>query len=388
MKRTTWGIAGFSAGAGLMYWADPRSGRRRRARLEELALHAALEARDAGGKAARDVSHRAKGLLFRGAAVVIPHRRADDVVIEERVRSAIGRASLHPGAIEVHCDDGRVVLSGPVLARDHLRVFACARKVKGVREVEDHLQVHQTAGQHPSLQGAERHLGSTFGPFQRNWPPTTRALASVTALGLVGLGLSRRRSFVLSLLGGILGLRAFTNLDLRRLFGLGAGRRAIEFHKDITVLAPVSEVFQFWSAMENFPRFMSHVKDVRWLADGRTHWRVEGPAGMTFQWDSEITQFVREELLAWRSVPGSLIGHSGVIRFEAVPQGTRIDIRLSYNPPAGAVGHAFARLLGVDPKREMDDDLLRLKSILERGSATGREGKVLKDQLAREPLVH
>lgn len=40
---------------------------------------------------------------------------------------------------------------------------------------------------------------------------------------------------------------------------------------------------------------------------------------------------------------------------------------MSYNPPAGVLGHAVAELFGVDPKHEMDDDLLRMKSLIETG---------------------
>jgi uncharacterized membrane protein len=44
-----------------------------------------------------------------------------------------------------------------------------------------------------------------------------------------------------------------------------------------------------------------------------------------------------------------------------------VDVRMSYNPPAGAVGHALARLLGSDPKSAMDEDLARVKTTLETG---------------------
>jgi hypothetical protein len=46
---------------------------------------------------------------------------------------------------------------------------------------------------------------------------------------------------------------------------------------------------------------------------------------------------------------------------------TVVDVRLSYYPPAGAVGHAIASLFGADPKSEMDDDLMRMKSFIETG---------------------
>ncbi len=44
-------------------------------------------------------------------------------------------------------------------------------------------------------------------------------------------------------------------------------------------------------------------------------------------------------------------------------------MRLSYNPPAGPIGHAIAKAFGADPKSEMDQDLMRLKTLLETGNA-------------------
>ena len=45
------------------------------------------------------------------------------------------------------------------------------------------------------------------------------------------------------------------------------------------------------------------------------------------------------------------------------------------NPPGGALGHLAALLFGADPRSEMDEDLLRLKSLIEEGktSAPGKE---------------
>jgi uncharacterized membrane protein len=41
---------------------------------------------------------------------------------------------------------------------------------------------------------------------------------------------------------------------------------------------------------------------------------------------------------------------------------------MSYTPPAGAIGHGLALLLGADPKSQMDEDLARMKAFIERGS--------------------
>jgi len=69
------------------------------------------------------------------------------------------------------------------------------------------------------------------------------------------------------------------------------------------------------------------------------------------------------------------------VRFVPVDGGTRVDVRLSYNPPLGAVGHAVAALLGADPKQQLDDDLLRLQSLFDRGKASRLEERSTRDRL-------
>lgn len=40
---------------------------------------------------------------------------------------------------------------------------------------------------------------------------------------------------------------------------------------------------------------------------------------------------------------------------------------MSYQPAAGTVGHVVAKLPGDDPKHQLDDDLVRMKTYLETG---------------------
>jgi uncharacterized membrane protein len=305
------------------------------------------------------------------------------VTLEARVRSALGRVCSHPGAVRVFCRHGRVKLEGAILASERKRVLACVRHVRGVHELDDGLTAHENAAGHPDLQGGATRPGMKPELLQRHWSPTARFLVGLGSAGLVGFGAVHRGKTgpVLGLAGVLLGLRSLTNVDLRRLTGVGAGPWALTLRKEITVCAPVNEVFAFWQAMHNFPRFMLHVEEVEPTGHGRSRWRVRGPAGIIFEWVAELTHLEEGKLLAWRSVEGAMVENAGIIHFEDAGEGrTRLDIRLSYNPPAGVIGHAFAKLLGADPKKQMDDDLLRLKSLMEQGKATGHE-KVSRDEL-------
>jgi uncharacterized membrane protein len=143
--------------------------------------------------------------------------------------------------------------------------------------------------------------------------------------------------------------------------------------KVINVDAPVAEVFRFWTDYQNFPRFMPHVRDVRQIADGRSQWTVAGPAGVPVHWTAEVTRMISGTLIEWRATGNSQVRHNGSVRFDPYPGGragrTRVSVRLSYVPPAGAFGHAVAALFGADPKSEMDADLLRMKTMIETGRA-------------------
>ena len=97
-------------------------------------------------------------------------------------------------------------------------------------------------------------------------------------------------------------------------------------------------------------------------------------------WDAELTRFERNEVIAWKSIEGSRIPNAGVIRFVPEGRGTRIDVRISYTPPGGAIGHAFVAALGADPTRQLEADLLRFKSLLESGKATGGKRPAPKEE--------
>ena len=147
--------------------------------------------------------------------------------------------------------------------------------------------------------------------------------------------------------------------------------------------APVGEVYAFWSLYENFPRFMSRDYDVR-SSDRepmRSHWKVAGPAGTTVVFDAEIRSAVPNQRIAWKTLPGSPVAHAGVVRFDAESPGqTRVHIRMTYNPPAGWLGHTVASAFGVDPKSSLDADLARMKTLIETGRAPHDAAQRLDDR--------
>jgi len=382
LGTVAWFVAGLGAAA--MYYGDPVSGRRRRRRARDLAVHFARTSSDATHKAATDFAHRTRG-LFAAARRKLRHEEVADEILVERLRSRMGMLVSHPHALEVAVRDGTVTLSGPILAHEAGRLNRKLRRLRGVRHIYDRLERHASARDVPALQGGTpRHERSEF--MQQNWAPAIRVIGGATGGGMIGIGL-RAGGLGGGIVGG-LGLallaRAVTNLPTKRLFGIGAGRRAIDLQKHIHIQAPPNEVFAFFRDVENFPKFMTHLKSVECRSDdGRSsHWVAAGPAGLSVSWDADLTRVEANKLIAWRSAPHSTIRNAGVVTFEAdAAGGTHLHIRMSYNPPAGALGHAVAHLMGKDPKRAMDDDLLRLKALLEAGRATAKGRLVARHQV-------
>ena len=201
------------------------------------------------------------------------------------------------------------------------------------------------------------------------------SLAGGAALSLYGL-MSRRSP--LGLAAGVAGVALLARGTGRRtisnVLSAASPARPVVVEKTIRIDASPEHVFDMFSHYENFPRFMSNVIEVRDLGERRSHWVVRGPAGTHFQWNALLTEHARPRRLAWESEPGAEVQQTGSILFEPFRSGTRVTVHMSYRPPAGAVGHAIASLLGKDPKRQMDEDLARMKTLVERGAMSQAGG--------------
>jgi uncharacterized membrane protein len=240
--------------------------------------------------------------------------------------------------------------------------------VDGVEAIDEDLQIYDSPDGVSGLQGAGHVPGPRPEILQRRWTPAFRLVVGFSGLAAAAAGL-RRRGILggpLTVLGAAAILRAATNQELIELVG-GDGH-GVRINKTININAPVEAVYTFWSNFENFPSFMHHVREVKKVGENEWHWTVLGPAKTNVQWDAVVTQMEPNRVVGWKTKEGARIQHSGVVRFSPNARGgTQIDIQLSYNPGAGALGHAVAKLLGFDPKHKMDDDLIRMKNAIETG---------------------
>lgn len=134
----------------------------------------------------------------------------------------------------------------------------------------------------------------------------------------------------------------------------------------VTVNRSAEDAYALWRDFSRLPTFMTHLESVS--EDGK-RWTATGPGGRTVEWDAEIVDDVPAERLSWRSTAGADVDNAGTVTFGPAPggRGTEVRVELSYDPPAGKLGNAVARLLGEDPHQQVTDDLRRFKQIMETG---------------------
>jgi hypothetical protein len=151
-------LVGLSVGAGLMYILDPDKGRRRRALVRDQGLRLIDAMGDLGDRLegiTELVTDRVRGIAYETQTRLQNEVVPDDVLIE-RVRAKLGRVVSHPRAIIVTINQGRVTLGGPILAQEVGRLLTTVRLVRGVKQVENQLEIYETPDNIPSLQGIPR----------------------------------------------------------------------------------------------------------------------------------------------------------------------------------------------------------------------------------------
>lgn len=182
---------------------------------------------------------------------------------------------------------------------------------------------------------------------------------SVLGVGMALLGASLVRR-------GAVGKSVFGETTLPRL------------DRSIVIDKPKEEVFAFWRALENLPKFMSRLRSVKATGPETSRWIAVGPGGQAMEWDARLINEIENELIAWKTLPCTSMAHSGSVRFEdaAGGRGCIVRVSISYNAPGGRAGTALAKLFGANPAAILTEDLRSLKALLETGQVANVVGQV------------
>ncbi|TWJ21188.1 putative membrane protein [Micromonospora endolithica] len=219
----------------------------------------------------------------------------------------------------------------------------------------------------------------------------TRVVGDAMDLASLGIAIARRdgrrRRRLVGVTGAVVGIAVvdlLTAVQASRSKRAGSVRAArssrqggsMELTATTTIRKPAPEVYAFWRDLDNLPTFMAHLEEVRATGDRTSHWSASAPFGKNVEWDAEILDEATGERIAWRSTGNADVPNAGTVRFVPAPDGvsTEVHVVLSYDIPGGAVGKAVAKYFGEEPHQQLDDDLRRLKQVLETGQVVRSEG--------------
>jgi uncharacterized membrane protein len=150
------------------------------------------------------------------------------------------------------------------------------------------------------------------------------------------------------------------------------GKKGALIGRSVTINLPRHDVYARWRDFARFPEFMDNVRSVERVDEKLSRWTIEAPGGTSVELLTETTHDVPGERIAWRSVEGSQIVTAGEAMFKDAPpgRGTVVQLVLTYDPPAGALGKLVAKLFQREPAIQARRDLRRFKQLLETGEVT------------------
>jgi uncharacterized membrane protein len=137
--------------------------------------------------------------------------------------------------------------------------------------------------------------------------------------------------------------------------------------QSIDVNVPVRTAYNQWTQFEEFPEFMQGVEYLHQIDNTHLRWKAE-IAGISREWEAEITEQRPDERIAWKSTSGK--GISGVVTFHRLGEDrTRVMVQMDWEPEG--VAESAGAKLGLDDAR-VKGDLERFKQLVEtRGVETG-----------------
>jgi hypothetical protein len=134
----------------------------------------------------------------------------------------------------------------------------------------------------------------------------------------------------------------------------------------IEVSAPLHTVYEQLAAFENYPRFMSGVREVTAVGGDQTHWIMEVD-GKRREFDARITERSLDERVAWATTEGPLLAETltlrplGETKTQVVAQ---LEADIAFLMPSDRHGQASLT-------RRLKEDLTTFKGLVESGVLGG-----------------
>lgn len=135
---------------------------------------------------------------------------------------------------------------------------------------------------------------------------------------------------------------------------------------EIEVNCSVDEVYSLWDNLENMPKWMPFVKEVKIISEANhlSRWKFGLGGLLQIEWTSRITERIPLRSIKWESVSG--VPNCGYAQFFSTDRGCLLRLTLAFNLPGGIVG-ALIKGVGVERWLEVNlqQGLVRFKALIE-----------------------
>jgi uncharacterized membrane protein len=135
----------------------------------------------------------------------------------------------------------------------------------------------------------------------------------------------------------------------------------------IEVSAPVHTVYEQLAAFENYPRFMTGVRQVTTIGADQTHWIMDVD-GKRREFDAQIIERSPDERVSWSTMEGPLLAETITLR----PMGetktqvvAQLEADIAFLMPTDRHGQESLN-------RRLKADLMTFKGLVESGVLGGR----------------
>jgi uncharacterized membrane protein len=215
-------------------------------------------------------------------------------------------------------------------------------------------------------------------PVEGVWSRVGGDVIDLACLGAAFMAPDTKKGRLAFATVSVLGVAVLDTLCAQQLSRMDGTETGIKVRKSISINRTPEHLYSFWRDFQNLPGFMKHLEQVTITGEGRSRWIAKAPAGMTVEWEAEITDDQPNRLIAWRSLEGSTVDNSGIVRFQSggTNRGTIVTVELQYTPPAGTLGAAVAKLFGEEPEQQIQSDLRRFKQLMETGEVVLSDGSL------------
>lgn len=153
--------------------------------------------------------------------------------------------------------------------------------------------------------------------------------------------------------------------------------RSVSF--SLAIHRPPAQIYAFYRKLSQLPLFMNYLALVREADDTYAHWIARLPGGGTIAWDTKVIEDRPGELIAWRSVEGSLIETRGQVTFARTSEHDVTEVRVELS--LDSLGNKPSkRLATFFTAAQIEGDLQRLQHVLEIASPRPLAADAVRDE--------